>query len=128
MAKEGIEIVKIFIVDDKLFFHQMYKNFFEMEGYEVIGNAYNGSEAVSEYKKLEPKPDIVIMDHIMPYRNGLEAAKEILEYDSEAKIIFVSIDQNIKNLAMDAGVLRFISKPFQMQSLLDNIREIAEEQ
>jgi two-component system chemotaxis response regulator CheY len=105
----------------------MYKNFFELEGYEVIGNAYNGSEALELYKELNPKPDVVIMDHIMPFRNGLDAADDILKYDSEAKIIFVSIDIGIKEKALGLGARKFISKPFQMQLLIDKIREVSEQ-
>jgi DNA-binding NarL/FixJ family response regulator len=66
------------------------------------------------------------MDHLMPYKNGREAAKEILEYDSDAKIIFVSIDQSIENDVMELGAKKFIPKPFQMQYLIDNIKEIAD--
>jgi two-component system chemotaxis response regulator CheY len=104
----------------------MYKNFFELEGYEIVGNAYNGSQALSEYKKIDPRPDVIIMDHLMPHKNGREAAEDILEFDSEAKIIFVSIDQSIEHDVMTLGAKKFICKPFQMQLLIDNIREIAE--
>jgi two-component system chemotaxis response regulator CheY len=105
----------------------MYKNFFEMAGYEIVGNAYDGSEALDHYKQLDPKPDVVIMDHFMPYQNGLDAAKDILDYDPEAKIIFVTVDDRIKKSALKIGAREFISKPFQIEDLLEKVREVADE-
>jgi len=104
----------------------MYKNFLELEGYEVVGSACTGDKALTEYKQLRSKPDVVIMDHLIPNEKGRDAVLDILTYDADAKIIFVSIDQNFKKEMMDIGVKRFICKPFEMQSLIDNIREIAD--
>jgi len=118
-------VARIFVVDDKQFFHQMYRTLFELEGHRIVGNAYNGQEAVVEYKKLKQRPDIVIMDHLMPVRNGLEAASDILQYDPEAKIIFVSVDQSIAEIAVNMGAKKFITKPFHMDRLLDDIKNIA---
>ena len=56
-------------------------------GYEVI-DAYNGEEAVEQYKKQ--KPDLVLMDIRMPVKNGDEAIKDILEHDPGANIIAVT--------------------------------------
>ena len=104
----------------------MYRTLFELEGHCIIGNAYDGREAVEEYKKLKAKPDIVIMDHLMPVQNGLEAASDILQYDPDAKILFVSVDQSIAEIAVNIGAKKFITKPFQMQKLLDDIKNIAD--
>ena len=67
---------------------------------------------------------ILVIDDERSIRNTL---KDILEYDADAKIIFVSVDRSIENDVMTLGAKKFISKPFQMQLLIDNIREIAEQ-
>lgn len=60
-----------------------------MRGYEVVGEAANGQEAVAAVKRLSP--DVVLMDVSMPVMNGFEAARAILEHRPEVHIIFVSM-------------------------------------
>jgi len=92
-------------------------------GFDVIGIAKNGKEAVEMYKNFPIKPDIIIMDHRMPIKNGIEASKEILSINSEAKIIFASADTTIKEIAESIGVLCFKSKPFSNERLIQNIEK-----
>lgn len=61
------------------------------------------------------------MDHRMPIKNGMEASKEILQIDQNAKIILASADKTIENSARSIGITTFMSKPFTYQLLLDNI-------
>ena len=75
----------------------------ERIGFEVIGIANNGEEAVQLYKSFQTKPDIVIMDHRMPKKNGLEATKEILSLSNYSKIIFASADKSIEKEALSVG-------------------------
>ena len=51
----------------------------EAYGYSVIGKAKNGQEAVDMYRSFSNKPDVIIMDHRMPVKDGIEATKEILQ-------------------------------------------------
>lgn len=63
------------------------------------------------------------MDHRMPFKNGLDTTKEILHYDSHAKIFFISADSSIKSRALDTGAVRFLGKPIRSANLLKQIEE-----
>ena len=78
----------ILIVDDSSIMRKMIKKTFENGEHRVVGEAKNGKDAVEMYKKLNP--DFVTMDITMREMDGFAAAKEILKYDADARIIFLS--------------------------------------
>ncbi len=117
------KIASIFIVEDEISILKMYKILLKLKGYSIHGTALNGEEAISKYKSFSEKPDIIIMDYRMPIKDGLEASKEILEYDENAKIIFASADYSIVDHAKKIGALSFKIKPFNYQKLLRNIEK-----
>ena len=75
------------------------------------------------YKSFSDKPDVILMDHRMPIKNGLEASREILRMDGTPKIIFASADKSIREEALSLGVLSFKDKPFTLQRLFNNIQK-----
>ena len=79
------------------------------------------------YNRFSTKPDIILMDHRMPIKNGIEAAKEIFQNSSDLKpkIIFVSADRSIKETALSIGVISFKNKPFSLERLFNNIEKAA---
>lgn len=79
---------KILVVDDSSIMRKMIKQTLIDEHHTVVGEAKNGRDAVHMYKSL--KPDIVTMDITMREMDGFEAAKEILDFDPVASIIFLS--------------------------------------
>ncbi len=79
---------KILIVDDSTIMRRMIKTTLQTGQHEVVGEAKDGSAAVALYKDL--KPDLVTMDITMRGMDGFTAAREILAFDSEAAIIFLS--------------------------------------
>ncbi len=101
----------------------MYKKMLKISGFNIVNTATNGEEAVELYKSFLVKPDIILMDHRMPIKNGVEAAKEILQIDKSSKIIFASADQNVKETAMALGAIDFKEKPFTMKKLINNIQK-----
>jgi two-component system chemotaxis response regulator CheY len=78
----------ILIVDDSSIMRKMIKETLKSAGHEVIGEAKNGSDAVALYKRM--KPDLVTMDITMRGMDGFEAARQILQDDRNACIIFLS--------------------------------------
>ena len=81
-------MVKIFIVDDDDSILKLYERFLEFKGFDVIDHAKNGIEAVNKYLMFKNKPDLIIMDYHMPFKNGIEATKEIIrDKDFLASII-----------------------------------------
>lgn len=86
--------------------------------------AKNGEEAVKLYKSFFTKPDLIIMDHQMPLKSGLEATKEILQIDKNAKVIIISADKTIKELSYSIGAICFIKKPFNVENLIKKINKV----
>jgi two-component system, chemotaxis family, chemotaxis protein CheY len=114
----------IFIVEDEADLMEFYIDALEISGHVIVGNAGNGAEAVEKYSKLKTRPDVIIMDHRMPVKNGLEAAREILLFDPAAKIIFASADKSVEPEARALGIADFKTKPFSLEKLLRNIEKI----
>lgn len=115
---------KILIVDDASFMRLNLKNILEGGGYEVVGEATNGDEAVKLYRETEP--DLVTMDITMPEKDGITAMKEILESDPKALVLIISAmgqEAYIKK-AIVAGAKHFIVKPFKKDNVLKVIEKV----
>lgn len=112
---------KILIVDDAAFMRMMIKNILVKNGFEVVGEAENGKQAVGMYS--ETMPDLVTMDITMPDMDGLEAVKAIRSTDPSAVIIMCSAmgQQSMVMDAIQAGAKDFIVKPFQQERLLQAV-------
>ncbi len=113
-------MASIFIVEDEISLQELYK-ILSSAGFNIIGIASNGEEAVSMFEKFNKRPDVIIMDHRMPIMSGMQAAEEILKRDEKAKIIFASGDEGIKKYAKSIGALSFKVKPFSNEKLIRNI-------
>ncbi|MFX1537087.1 MAG: response regulator [Promethearchaeota archaeon] len=117
-------MAKFFIVDDDEDIVVLFEEFLRMKGHYVVAKAFNGEEAVETYKKLvknsETRPDIVLMDHRMPKKDGLTATKEILAINPNCIIIFISADSEIKKKVLEINC-SFLEKPINFRSLLERI-------
>lgn len=111
----------IFIVDDEVILHKLYKDVFAIKGHQVVADAYDGNEAIRIYSELNPKPDVIILDHRMPNKDGLEVMKEILGVNPHAKIVFISADVNVKDDALQNGAASFGLKPVTIRHMLELI-------
>jgi len=114
---------KILVVDDAAFMRMMIKDILGKNGYEVVGEAQDGSVAVEKYKEL--KPDLVTMDITMPEMDGIAALKEIKKFDPNAKVIMCSAmgQQAMVIDAIQAGAKDFIVKPFQADRVIEAIKK-----
>ncbi len=115
---------KILLVDDTKFMRMMLMNILKPKGYEIVGEAGDGLEAIELYKKH--KPDLVTMDIVMPHMDGIEAVRQITAEDSNAKIIMVTaIGQESKvKEAIEAGAKGYIVKPFQAPQVLEEVEKV----
>ena len=109
---------KLMIVDDAPFIREVVRQIAEAKNIEVIGEAENGEEAVTMALKL--KPDVILMDVVMPKKSGIEAAREIKEKMPQIKIIACStVDQDAMVMkAIESGCSDFVPKPFEKEQLL----------
>ncbi|AYE33455.1 response regulator [Clostridium septicum] len=115
---------RVLIVDDAAFMRMMVKDILEKNGFEIIGEACNGIEAVDIYMK--EKPDVVTMDITMPDMDGIEAVKAIKKFDPNAKVVMCSAmgQQSMVMDAIKAGAKDFIVKPFQADRVLEAITKV----
>lgn len=113
--------IRLLVADDAPFIREIIRHATDKVGMVVVAEAVNGEEAVRLMDVH--KPDVVLMDMVMPEKNGVDATKEIMEAFPQAKVIgFSTLDTNeIKQKAMAAGCIDFIVKPFEVGDLLTSI-------
>jgi two-component system chemotaxis response regulator CheY len=110
-------MARIFVVDDEIYLQDLYADLLGIVGHEIVDTAFNGEEAVLKYEAMDKKPELVIMDHRMPIKNGMEATADILALDPKAKILFISADVSQEGRCQQAGAVGFLEKPFPMDKL-----------
>lgn len=109
---------KVLVVDDAAFMRLSLKTILERNGYEVIGEAVNGSDAIEKYKIL--RPEIVTMDITMPDMDGIQALAEVMKFDPKANVVMLSAmgqETRIRE-AITIGAKGFVVKPFKEESLI----------
>ena len=118
--------MRILVVDDAMFMRMMLKDILSKNGYEVVGEAANGREAIDKY--IELRPDLVLLDITMPEMDGITALKEIKHIDPQAVVVVCSAmgQQNMVIEAIQNGALDFIVKPFQQNRVLESLKRIEE--
>ena len=114
----------VLICDDALFMRTMLSEIMEQAGFEVVGQASTGAEAVRMYREL--KPNIVTMDIIMPDMGGIEAVKSIINEFPDANIVMCSAmgQQALVIEAIQAGARDFVVKPFQPARVLEAVQRV----
>jgi len=114
----------VLVVDDAIFMRTMIGDILKQAGIEVVGEAASGVEAVQRYKEL--KPDLVTMDIVMPDMGGIDAVREIIKEDPEAKILMCSAmgQQGLVVEAIQAGARDFVVKPFQPSRVIEAVQRL----
>ncbi len=114
---------KILIVDDAVFMRLSIKNILKDEEFEFF-EAANGREAVQEY--IKHRPDLVTMDITMPDMTGIEALKQIIDYDKSAVVMMISAmgQETMVREAIIAGAKTFIIKPFKEEQITKTIKKL----
>ena len=115
-------MAKILIVDDAQIMRNILYVVLEKAGHEIVGNAANGMEALKMYGELNP--DLVISDILMAGGDGMTFLREVLEMDPEARVVMISAlgHREKEKEARRCGAVGYISKPFQPEDLLEEIR------
>ena len=112
------------VCDDAIFMRTMISDILTQAGFEVVGEAESGAQAVEKYRSL--KPDLVTMDIVMPDMGGIEAVREICKTDPDAKILMCSAmgQQALVVEAIQAGAKDFVVKPFQPSRVLEAVQRV----
>lgn len=116
----------VLIVDDALFMRKMIRRILENAQFEVVGEAYNGLEAVEMYEKF--LPDVVTMDVTMPGMSGIEAVQAIVKKYADAKIVMVTAigKQKLVVEAIESGAKDFITKPFNPELMVEILKNVTD--
>ncbi len=116
----------VLVCDDAIFMRTMISDILSQAGYEVVGEAETGTQAVERFKDLNP--DLVTMDIVMPDMGGIDAVREIVKIAPNAKILMCSAmgQQALVVEAIQAGAKDFVVKPFQPSRVLEAVQRVLE--
>ncbi|MFI8324764.1 response regulator [Streptomyces sp. NPDC085529] len=119
-------MIRVLIVDDQIMVREGFSVLLgAMPDIEVVGEAVNGREAVAQVAAL--RPDVVLMDIRMPELNGIEATREIVAADADAKVLVLTtfdLDEYVYQ-ALRAGASGFLLKDASARQLADGVRVVA---
>ena len=118
---------RVMIVDDHEIMRDGLREVLERSGnFEVVGQAGDGVSAVNIALKL--KPDVIVMDVMMPLRNGIDACREITELlpDTKVLILTASTEEDAVVEAVAAGATGFLQKYSGKDRLLSTVRDVAQ--
>ena len=110
---------RILIVDDSFYMRTMLKNMLTDAGYDVVGEAANGQQALE--MAVATNPDLITLDVIQPDNTGLDVLKGIRQQQPDAKVVMCSAvgQETIVNEAIENGALAYIVKPFSEERVLE---------
>ena len=116
----------VLVCDDAIFMRTMVGDILTQAGFEIVGEAESGLEAVERYREL--RPDLVTMDIVMPDMSGIDAVREIVKLDPEARVLMCSAmgQQGLVVEAIKAGAKEFVVKPFQPSRVLEAVTRALE--
>jgi two-component system chemotaxis response regulator CheY len=115
---------RLLLIDDSQYARELLKMILEEGGHVVVGEAANGIEGVEKYIAL--KPDLVILDMIMPRLNGLNTLQAIRTFDKDARVLIISADNQEEHVrkSVKEGADGYISKPYKKKAVIDEVSNI----
>jgi CheY-like chemotaxis protein len=122
--KGGGVNLKVLVVDDTEHVRDMLVQMLELDGFEVVGEAASGEEAIGLAQSSDP--NVIVMDYVMPDLDGLSAAKAIKQERPTQPIILYTayLDANVERQARDAGVALVVGKVEGLNQLERYINEL----
>jgi len=114
----------VLVCDDAAFMRAMLSDILTQAGLDVIGQAESGTEAVEKFREL--RPELVTMDLLMPGLGGIDAVREIVAIDPNARVLMCSAmgQQSLVLEALQAGARDFVVKPFQPSRVLEAVERV----
>ncbi len=118
--------IRVLIVDDSLTLRTMFKKSLTDTEFDTVAEAADGDEALSKY--IQHRPDLVVMDIVMPEVDGVTALAQIIDFDPAARVVMVSsLGSKDKVLeSIKKGAKNFIMKPFERDTLLQALKKAYE--
>ena len=115
---------RVLIVDDAPCQREHTARLLEADGFEIVGTASDGHEAVAAFHELEP--DLVTMDLMLPSCCGIETVRQIRALDPEARVLVTSArgQEALVMEALQAGARDFVVKPLERERLMHALKKI----
>jgi len=113
---------KILIVDDSSFMRKILSDILVKNGYEDIVEAKDGTEAIEKFKV--EKPELVILDIIMPEIDGIEVLKEIIPLGAQAIVVSAVGQDKMIDEVMSLGAKGYVIKPFEEKQVVDEVNKV----
>ena len=114
---------KVLVVDDSEFMRMVLKNILKEQGYEIIETS-DGTSAIEQFKV--EKPDLVLLDIIMPKKDGVAVLDSLKQINSGANVIMITAvgQEQIMDECRRLGARGYIIKPFDEKQVLDEVRKV----
>ncbi|HEX3831452.1 MAG TPA: response regulator [Solirubrobacteraceae bacterium] len=114
-------MARVLVVDDAAFMRKVVSDALAAGGHDVIGEAGNGSDAITRFAEL--RPELTMLDITMPEKDGLQALAEIMTLDPRARVLMCSaLGQESKVIeSIKLGARDFVVKPFDPERLLEAV-------
>jgi len=120
----ALKDVRILIVDDEAFYRSSLRDILTGIGFTVVAEAVDGREAVRMY--LTHRPHITIMDVYMPEKNGIDATRELIAIDKNARVLTSSASDcpSDTQAVLKVGAKGVVKKPFEPRELYESIKTV----
>ncbi|MEK0381604.1 MAG: response regulator transcription factor [Nitrosopumilus sp.] len=119
-------MIRVIVVDDEFDVSEVLCEFLKIKRIEVVGRGKNGNDAYELYKKF--KPDVVLMDLVMPNYDGFYGLKKIRELDPKSKIMIISASLTtsyVKRL-LELNIDSISLKPYDLNNVVEIIHRVNE--
>src|SRR5690606_12136199 len=117
-------VIRVLVVDDHQVVRQGFAGFIQnFPDLIIVGEAANGEEAIIKYNEL--KPDVLLLDLVMPVMNGIEATRVLRTLNPDVRIIALTAytdNQDLVRLALSVGVTSFLYKDISAEELANALR------
>ena len=116
--------IRFVLVDDEIHIRYLMRNVIKVEGYTVVGEAYNGEDAITLYR--EKRPNLLLLDINLPLKTGDEVLAEILSEFPDAKVVMLTMVADIDTVkrCLEIGAVDYILKNVPVVELRRMLREI----
>lgn len=117
---------RVLIVDDSPIMRQMLVKIFSDEGFEVVGEAADGAEAIALFDAL--RPDLTTLDIVMPKMRGIEVLERIMAEHPDSRVIMASSVSDARTVmhCLKIGARQYITKPYDEAKILAAVKKALE--
>ena len=132
VAPYGVGVTKVLVVDDDFMVAKLHSHHVSaLDGFEVVGVAHTGAEALRAARRL--RPDLVLLDVFLPDMDGIRVLRELRAADerdgvtrsADALFITAARDAGVVRAALRAGALHYLIKPFHRSALQEQLQHVA---